>query len=60
MRAAYREKFEVMRALVQGMGDRQIAHSLGISEKTVRNQTSSIYRKLHIFDRTQAVIYFIS
>jgi DNA-binding NarL/FixJ family response regulator len=41
------------------MGDRQIAHSLGISE-AVRNQTSSIYRKLHIFDRTQAVICFIS
>ncbi len=59
MTAAYREKFEVIRAPVQGMGDRQIAHSLGISE-AVRNQTSNIYRKLHIFDRTQAVIYFIS
>jgi hypothetical protein len=30
-----------------------------ISEKTVRNHTSNIYRKLHIFDRTQAVIYAI-
>ena len=49
----------MIRALAQGMGDRQIAHSLGISE-AVRNQTSSIYRKLHIFDRTQAVIYLIS
>jgi hypothetical protein len=25
----------------------------------VRNHTSNIYRKLHIFDRTQAVIYAI-
>ena len=49
----------VIRALAQGMSDRQIAHSLGISEKTVRNHTSNIYRKLHIFDRTQAVIYAI-
>jgi DNA-binding NarL/FixJ family response regulator len=32
---------------------------LGISEKTVRNHTSNIYRKLHIFDRTQAVIYAV-
>jgi DNA-binding NarL/FixJ family response regulator len=32
---------------------------LDISEKTVRNHTSNIYRKLHIFDRTQAVIYAI-
>ena len=49
----------VIRALAQGMSDRQIAHSLGISEKTVRNHTSNIYRKLHIFDRTQAVIYAV-
>jgi DNA-binding NarL/FixJ family response regulator len=50
---------EVIRALAQGKSDRQIANSLGISEKTVRNHTSNIYRKLHIFDRTQAVIYAI-
>ena len=41
------------------MSDRQIADALGISEKTVRNHTSNIYRKLHIFDRTQAVIYAV-
>ncbi len=52
-------EFGVIRALAQGMSDRQIATSLGISEKTVRNHTSNIYRKLHIFDRTQAVIYAI-
>ena len=52
-------ELEVIRALAQGMSDRQIARSLGISEKTVRNHTSNIYRKLHIFDRTQAVIYAI-
>ncbi len=52
-------ELEVIRALAQGMSDRQIARSLEISEKTVRNHTSNIYRKLHIFDRTQAVIYAI-
>jgi DNA-binding NarL/FixJ family response regulator len=52
-------ELEVIRALAQGMSDRQIANALGISEKTVRNHTSNIYRKLHIFDRTQAVIYAI-
>ncbi len=52
-------ELEVIRALAQGMSDRQIAQSLGISEKTVRNHTSNIYRKLHIFDRTQAVIYAV-
>src|ERR687896_1583770 len=52
-------ELEVIRALAQGMSDRQIARSLSISEKTVRNHTSNIYRKLHIFDRTQAVIYAV-
>ncbi len=52
-------ELEVIRALAQGKSDRQIAHALGISEKTVNNHTSNIYRKLHIFDRTQAVIYAV-
>ena len=52
-------ELEVIKALAQGMSDRQIANALGISEKTVRNHTSNIYRKLHIFDRTQAVIYAV-
>ena len=52
-------ELEVIKALAQGMSDRQIARSLSISEKTVRNHTSNIYRKLHIFDRTQAVIYAV-
>ena len=46
----------MIRALAQGMSDRQIASSLDISDKMVRNHSSNIYRKLHIFDRTQAVI----
>ncbi len=52
-------ELEVIRALARGQSDRQIAQFLGISEKTVRNHTSNIYRKLHIFDRTQAVIYAV-
>jgi DNA-binding NarL/FixJ family response regulator len=52
-------ELEVIRALAHGLSDRQIASTLGISEKTVRNHTSNIYRKLHIFDRTQAVIYAV-
>ena len=52
-------ELEVIRALARGKSDRQIATALGISEKTVRNHTSNIYRKLHIFDRTQAVIYAV-
>jgi DNA-binding NarL/FixJ family response regulator len=47
-----------MVALAQSTSDKQIAHAFGTSE-AVRNRTSNIYRKLHIFDRTQTVIYTI-
>ena len=52
-------ELEVIKALAQGKSNNEIARDLGISEKTVRNHASNIYRKLHIFDRTQAVIYAV-
>jgi NarL family two-component system response regulator LiaR len=52
-------ELEVVRALARGKSNKEIASTLGISEKTVRNHASNIYKKLHIFDRTQAVIYAI-
>jgi DNA-binding NarL/FixJ family response regulator len=41
----------------KGMVAKEIARALGISEKTVRNHISNIYRKLGIYDRSQMVIY---
>jgi NarL family two-component system response regulator LiaR len=52
-------ELEVVKALAHGKSNKEIAQVLGISEKTVRNHASNIYKKLHIFDRTQAVIYAI-
>jgi DNA-binding NarL/FixJ family response regulator len=52
-------ELEVIRALARGQSNKEIAGDLGISEKTVRNHASNIYKKLHIFDRTQAVIYAV-
>ena len=52
-------ELEVIKALARGMSNKQIAQSLQISEKTVRNHASNIYKKLHIYDRTQAVIYAV-
>jgi DNA-binding NarL/FixJ family response regulator len=50
---------EVIKALAQGKSNKEIARELDISERTVRNHASNIYKKLHIFDRTQAVIYAV-
>src|SRR5918994_3657460 len=46
-------ELEVIKALSQGKSNKEIARLLEISEKTVRNHASNIYKKLHIFDRTQ-------
>lgn len=52
-----KRELQVIKALAQGKSNKQIARTLGIAEKTVRNHASNIYKKLHIFDRTQAVLY---
>jgi len=43
--------------IARGMLAKEIARTLAISEKTVRNHMSTIYRKLNIYDRSQLVIY---
>jgi DNA-binding NarL/FixJ family response regulator len=48
---------EVLELIAQGVANKQIARQLGISDKTVRNHLSHIYRKLRITDRSQAVLY---
>jgi DNA-binding NarL/FixJ family response regulator len=52
-------ELDVVKALARGQGNKQIARGLSISEKTVRNHVSNIYKKLHVYDRTQTVLYAI-
>jgi DNA-binding NarL/FixJ family response regulator len=46
---------EVIGLLAKGLANKQIALSLGISEHTVKFHVSSIYRKLNVTNRTEAV-----
>ncbi|MEV0675206.1 response regulator transcription factor [Actinosynnema sp. NPDC050436] len=46
----------VAELLTQGMSNRIIARRLDISERTVKNHLNSIFQKLGVADRTQAVI----
>ncbi|MGI6035864.1 MAG: response regulator [Limnochordia bacterium] len=50
---------EVLQCIAQGMSNKEIAVSLYISQKTVKNHISSIFRKLDLTDRTQAAVYAI-
>jgi len=47
---------EVLKHLAVGMPNKEIAHELGISERTVRNHLSQIFKKLHATNRVEAVI----
>ena len=46
---------EVLALLARGLANKQIAVSLGISEHTVKFHVSSIYQKLNVTNRTEAV-----
>ena len=46
---------EVLGLLSQGLANKQIAVALGISEHTVKFHVSSIYTKLNVTNRTEAV-----
>jgi DNA-binding NarL/FixJ family response regulator len=52
-----KREMEVLTCLTQGMSNKEIAISLGISHQTVKNHVTSILRKLGVEDRTQAAVY---
>jgi len=50
-------ELEVLLLIADGMNNKDIAETLFISEKTVKNHVSSIFKKIDVNDRTQAAIY---
>ena len=56
MEALTERETEVLGLIAQGLGNKDIALKLFLSEGTVKNYVSSIMEKLHANDRTQVVI----
>ena len=52
-------EIEILKLIAIGQANAQIARRLDISDKTVRNHVSNMYEKLHIYDRSQAVLYAV-
>jgi DNA-binding NarL/FixJ family response regulator len=50
-------EIEVLKLITDGLINKEIAKKLFISEKTVKNHISNIFKKLDVNDRTQAAIY---
>ncbi len=54
-----KRELEVLVKLAEGMINKEIAHILNISERTVKNHVSNIFRKIDVSDRTQAAVFAI-
>jgi DNA-binding NarL/FixJ family response regulator len=52
-------ELEVLKLIAEGLCNKEIAKELSISEKTVKNHINNIFSKLHIYDRSQAMLYAI-
>ncbi|BCV25546.1 MAG TPA: response regulator transcription factor [Firmicutes bacterium] len=50
---------EVLRLIAHGQSNKEIGTALAISEKTVKNHVTSIFRKIGVDDRTEAALYAI-
>jgi DNA-binding NarL/FixJ family response regulator len=54
-----KREVEVLKLIAEGLFNKEIAFNLAISEKTVKNHVSNIFRKINVSDRTQAAVYAI-
>ena len=54
-----KREIEVLKAISAGLLNKEIAINLGISERTVKNHISNIFKKIDVADRTQAAVFAI-
>ena len=54
-----KSEIEVLKLVAVGMFNKEIGVELGISERTVKNHLSSIFKKIDSSDRTQAAVFAI-
>lgn len=54
-----KRELEVLIQVANGMFNKEIATTLDISERTVKNHISNIFKKIEVSDRTQAAVFAI-
>ena len=54
-----RREVEVLKLIAEGLFNKEIASKLDISERTVKNHVSNIFKKIDVSDRTQAAVFAI-
>lgn len=53
------QEYHVLELISQGKANKEIAADLEISEKTVRNYASALFKKINVGNRTEATTYFM-
>lgn len=54
-----KREVEILAQVASGMFNKEIAANLSISERTVKNHISNIFKKIDVNDRTQAAVFAI-
>lgn len=54
-----KREIQVLKLLAVGKINRQIGEELDISERTIKNHVSNIFKKIDVKDRTQAAVFAI-
>ena len=54
-----RRELQVLKLLAVGKYNKEVAEELEISERTVKNHVSNIFKNIHVTDRTQAAVFAI-
>lgn len=54
-----KRELDVLRLISEGCSNKKISDELTISERTVKNHISHIFRKIDVEDRTQAAVFAI-
>jgi DNA-binding NarL/FixJ family response regulator len=50
---------QILERLAKGMAPKEVAHELSLSYETVRDYLKSVYQKLHVRSRTEAVLKYL-
>lgn len=59
LKSLTKREIEVLKDIAVGSLNKEIAINLGISERTVKNHISNIFKKIDVADRTQAAVFAI-
>lgn len=54
-----KRELEVLKSIALGLSNKEIGEKLNISERTVKNHISNIFKKIEVADRTQAAVFTI-